>query len=161
MGGKKPKTPKAPDYVALANQQAGLDRETARINAKLNRVNQTDQYGNTLTYSQDPNDPDSWSQTETMSPEQKQLWDAEVQSKTALANAGQGLLGRATAAANDPFGTSGRLPAGRDFGGVLALGISATAKEPSPPAAANDHGLSAFVAVDVGGDVGRLAVAAD
>src|SRR6187455_2649415 len=98
MGGKKPKTPKAPDYVALANQQAGLDRETARINAKLNRVNQTDQYGNTITYSQDPNDPDSWSQTETMSPEQRQLYDAQTSSQLALSQAGQGLLGRATAA---------------------------------------------------------------
>lgn len=107
MGGKKPKTPKAPDYVALANQQAGLDRETARINAKLNRVNQTDQYGNTITYSQDPNDPDSWSQTETMSPEQRQLYDAQTSSQLALADAGKGLLGRATAAVDDPFNYEG------------------------------------------------------
>jgi hypothetical protein len=107
MGGKKPKQPKAPDYVALANQQAGLDRETARINAKLNRVNQTDQYGNTITYSQDPNDPDSWTQTETMSPEQRQLYDAQTSSQLALSQAGQGLLGRATAAVDDPFNYEG------------------------------------------------------
>jgi hypothetical protein len=107
MGGKAPAPPPAPDYVALAKQQAGLDRETARVNAQLNRVNQTDQYGNQTTYSQDANNPDQWTQTTTMSPEQQKLYEADTQAKLGLASAGQGLLGRATDAVSDPFSYNG------------------------------------------------------
>lgn len=107
MGGKAPAPPPAPDYVALAKQQAGLDRDAALLNAKLNRVNQTDQYGNQVTWSQDANDPNQWSQTTTMSPEQRQLYDAQTSSQLALADAGKGLLGRATAAVDDPFNYDG------------------------------------------------------
>lgn len=45
------KAPKAPDYSALAKQQAELDRQTAIDITAMNRINQIDPYGQT-TYSQ-------------------------------------------------------------------------------------------------------------
>src|SRR5689334_6285017 len=47
-----------------------------------------------------------------------------------------------------------------DLGGVLALGIAGAAEEFAAAAGADDHGLAAVFAVDVGGDVLELPVAA-
>lgn len=42
------KAPKAPDYAALASQQAQLDRQAANQTTNANRVNQIDPYGQTV-----------------------------------------------------------------------------------------------------------------
>lgn len=50
-GGKgKAKTPTAPDYTALANQQAKLNMEAAEAQTMANRPNQYDAFGNSITW---------------------------------------------------------------------------------------------------------------
>jgi hypothetical protein len=102
MGGKKPKQPKAPDYKALAEQQAGLDKENALLKTKLDRADQVNPYG-TLKWTQDPNDPNKWTQTETLNDDAMATLRAQQSSELALANAGQGMLSRATGAVDKPF----------------------------------------------------------
>jgi hypothetical protein len=72
--GKGGKQPKAPDYVGVAREQGDQNLQAIRTGAALNRVNQTNPYGST-TYSVDPTNPDSYTQTTTLSPEQQQLLD--------------------------------------------------------------------------------------
>lgn len=93
MGGKAPAVPPAPDPVVTANAQAdanirtaerqqqlnsqtaaeqfGYDTRTARQNATRDRVNQTTPFGS-LTYANDPNNPDAWSSNVQLSPEMQQ-----------------------------------------------------------------------------------------
>lgn len=67
MGGSKaPKTPKAPDYAALAQQQAGIDAAAAAEQTKANRPTQTNAYG-TLEWTRNPDG--TWLQKETAAPE--------------------------------------------------------------------------------------------
>lgn len=55
-GGKGGKSAKAPDYTALANQQAQLNMEAAKYQTAANRPNQYDAFGNSVTWSQQPSD---------------------------------------------------------------------------------------------------------
>jgi hypothetical protein len=79
MAGKAPKAPPAPDPVATAQAQAqynqqtaaqnfDLSTQTARQNATRDRVNQTNPFGS-ITYKNDPNNPDQWSVDQSLSPE--------------------------------------------------------------------------------------------
>lgn len=52
-GGKKSKAPAAPDYTALAAQQANDSYKIAKDVTSWNRPTQKDQYGNTLSWTQD------------------------------------------------------------------------------------------------------------
>lgn len=106
MGGKAPPPPPAPDYVALAKNQAELDKANAEYQTKANRPDQINPYGGTQWY-QDPNDPDKWTQVEYLNPDAQATLTAQQQSQLALANAGQGMLGRATAAVDQPFSYQG------------------------------------------------------
>jgi len=56
MGKKTPKAPAAPDYSALATQQAEIDR-------KAHQVNQTNAQGDTLRYTQNPDGTTNQTQT--------------------------------------------------------------------------------------------------
>ena len=72
-------SPKAPEPVnagALVQAQSGANKDTARLNAKLNRM---DSYGPTgsVTY-QDLGD-DRWSVKQTLSPDQQKLYDGQMQ----------------------------------------------------------------------------------
>jgi len=49
----------------------------ARLQTEANRVNQITPYGS-LTYSQDPNNQDSWTQTETLSPQAQATLDKQM-----------------------------------------------------------------------------------
>lgn len=53
------KAPAAPDPVATAQAQAAANADTARLSAKLNRVNEVTPFG-TLTYSQGGPDKQTW-----------------------------------------------------------------------------------------------------
>lgn len=64
------KAPASPDYAALAKQQGTDNIEVARLEAMMNRVNQVTPYGN-RTWTNDPNNPDSWTVTDTMSPNEE------------------------------------------------------------------------------------------
>lgn len=79
MGGGK--APKPPDYVGAANAQGNANVEAARVTAALNRVNQVGPQG-TVSYQQDPNNPDSFTQTTTLSPEQQALYNQNVANDT-------------------------------------------------------------------------------
>jgi hypothetical protein len=74
MDSKGGKQPKAPDYVGVAREQGNQNLNAIRAGAALNRVNQTNPYGST-TYTVDPTNPDSYTQTTTLSPEQQRLLD--------------------------------------------------------------------------------------
>lgn len=65
-GGKKSKAPAAPDYSALATQDAEAQRKTAELLTKQNRPTQKDPLGNKLSWSQDANG--NWTQSETWNP---------------------------------------------------------------------------------------------
>lgn len=75
--GKKPKTPKAPDYAALAKQQAQQQLMLNRETTQANRVNQFTPYGS-LTYTQDANDPDKWTSNVELDPEIQKVLDQYV-----------------------------------------------------------------------------------
>lgn len=102
MGSKAPAPPPPPDYAGLANQQAQLSQQAI----DKNRVDQVNPYG-TLTWSKDPA-TGRWTQTESLNPDAAATLKAEQQAQLALANTGQGLLGRATGAVSQPFSLDGK-----------------------------------------------------
>lgn len=94
MGGGK--APRPPDTVGAAEAQGEANVEAARITAALNRVNQVGPNG-TVSYSQDPNNPDSFTQTTTLSPEQQALYNSNTygqQQRTDLGNRQLGMYGQ-------------------------------------------------------------------
>jgi hypothetical protein len=100
----------SPESVSQADAAAAA--ETARLNARLNRYNQTTPYGN-LTWSQDPNDPDIWSSNVALSPEQQAIYDQISKNQLHSANlwdtvGGQatGLLGQGIQAPTSPLPNS-------------------------------------------------------
>lgn len=105
MGKRKPKAPKAPDYTALAKQQAELNRQAAQEQTVANRVDQYNPQGS-LTWKQDPTSG-RWTQTVSLSPEQQNLYDAQMGVQQGMAQTGQGLLGNAQNAVKDPFSLEG------------------------------------------------------
>lgn len=65
---RPPATATAPDYLALAREQARLNQEAAGAQTVANRPNQIDAAGNQLTWTQDPK-TGQWTQRVTLSPE--------------------------------------------------------------------------------------------
>lgn len=74
----KSSAPPTPDYVGAANATAAGNLDMARLQTEANRVNQITPYGS-LTYSQDPNNQDSWTQTQTLSPQAQATLDKQMQ----------------------------------------------------------------------------------
>jgi hypothetical protein len=115
MGKKStPAPPPAPDYGALAQQQADLNKQAAAEQTQANRADQYNPYGS-LTWSQDPV-TGHWTQIEQLSQAGQDIFDAQQAAQLGLANTGLGLLGSAQDAVKDPFsleglpGLSGVLP---------------------------------------------------
>lgn len=81
--GKKTKTPEAPNYSALAGQQAEQAKEAWNAQLQANRPNQSNQFGS-LTWSQDPT-TGQWTQTNTLNQPQQDIFNQQ--------QANQGLLG--------------------------------------------------------------------
>lgn len=109
-GGKG--APPAPDYTAAAQATAASNLDAARTAVAANRVNQYTPYGS-LEYSINPETQwdiygnPTWSATQTLAPEQKQLLDIQNQTSLGLGNlAGQG-LGYVENMLAKPFDTSG------------------------------------------------------
>lgn len=71
--GKSSKAPKTPDYAGLAQQQGEQDRLTAEYLTGANRPNQTDAFGNSITWNKDANG--QWTQNTSMNPAIKGQWD--------------------------------------------------------------------------------------
>lgn len=72
-----PKAPAAPDYLGVAREQGQQNLEAARVQAQLNRVNQVGPGGN-VSYQQDPNNPDVWTQRTTLDAENQQLYNQDI-----------------------------------------------------------------------------------
>lgn len=111
----KPKTPAAPDYGALAQQQGQANLQAQQQNTAANRVNQVGP-GGSVTWAMrpgaDPNNPQAgdWTQTTALSPEQQALYNSENRISQQFANMGESQLGRVNSTLGQEFDTSG-LPA--------------------------------------------------
>lgn len=95
--GGGPQPPAAPDYVGAAQATAQGNLQMAREAAAANRVNQVTPYGN-LQYTQTGKDAQGnpiWTATQTLSPEQQQLYQQQTglsQNLLGAANRGAGNL---------------------------------------------------------------------
>lgn len=86
---KSASAPAAPDPTATAQAQAGLNKETAISQARLNNVNQVTPYGS-LTYSagDEVNGVPQYTATTTLSPEQQQLYNLNTQTEKNIGQIG-------------------------------------------------------------------------
>lgn len=101
-GGSAP----APDYEAAAIAQGNANLQAARLGAELNRVDQIGPTGS-VTYSQDPNNPNSWTQTTALSPEQQALYNQQVGNQQGVANLAGDQLSSLSGTLSQPFSVSG------------------------------------------------------
>ncbi len=107
------KTPKAPDPIATANAQGGMNRDTAISQNMINMTNQVGPWGST-TYnpSGSASFVDSqgrtvsvpqYTQTTTYNPEQQAIFDKTTQAQTNLAGIASDQSARMGEYFNDPF----------------------------------------------------------
>lgn len=105
--------PDAPDPMKSAEAQMGLNRNTALLNASLNRVGQVTPYGS-LSYSQTGTDAQgnpSFTATQTLTPDQQAILDALEGNQQALGGTLSSLVGNTT----DLYGNPLSLPDIPDF----------------------------------------------
>lgn len=107
------KTPKAPDPMATAQAQSGMNRDTAVSQQLINMVNQNNPWGST-SYTQNGTTgyTDSsgkyvtipqFTQTTTLSPEQQAIFDKTQAAETNLAQIAQEQSAKLQGYLNDPF----------------------------------------------------------
>jgi hypothetical protein len=98
--------PAPADYVGAAREQGRANIEAARVGAALNRV---DQYGptGTTTYSQDPNNPDFWTQTTELSPEQQAIYNQQTANQQGVSNLAGNQLQGLYGTMSQPFSVDG------------------------------------------------------
>lgn len=106
-------SPKAPDPVATAQAQGGMNRDTAMSQQLLNMVNQNNPWGS-VAYDQTgstgfTDSQGKWvtiptfSQTTTLTPEQKAIFESGQSAQTNLANIAKDQSGRVQDTLSDPF----------------------------------------------------------
>jgi hypothetical protein len=106
--GPAPSAPAAPDYTAAAQQTAAGNLDAARQATAANRVNQITPYGN-LNYSISGSDPygnPTWTATQSLSPDQQQLYQQQMQTSLGLGNLQNQGLGYVQNMLSKPFDTS-------------------------------------------------------
>ena len=106
--GKSASAPPAPDYTAAAQATAAGNLDAARAATAANRVNQVTPYGS-LNYNisgQDPYGNPTWTATQSLAPEQKQLLDIQNQLSIGTGQLGQKGLGYVENMISQPFDTS-------------------------------------------------------
>lgn len=113
MGKSTPKPPPAPDPVKVAAAQTVSNKETARTEATLNRVNQYTPWGN-VTFSDLGND--RWSQNVSLSPEEQRTYDLKKQMENGGLAFGSNLLGQVGSQFANQMDTSGLTPINTNFG---------------------------------------------
>lgn len=111
-----PDPPQAPDPYAVADAQKGANLDAARTTATLNQVNQVNPFGS-LTYTQDPNNPDSRTATTTVSPEVQHLIDTQLSLSGKMGDAASTMTDRATGALATPLDMSA-IPTNQRLGGM-------------------------------------------
>lgn len=92
----KPDTPATPDYTGAANATAAGNLEIARATAAANRPNYFTPQGSQVA-TQDPNNPDRWTITQTLSPDQQALFDQSERIAGQFGNIAESGLARAGA----------------------------------------------------------------
>jgi hypothetical protein len=100
--------PKAPDPVKTANAQAQMNKDTAVAQYGLNATNQVTPEGN-LTYTQSGTWSDGtprFTATQTLSPEQKQLYDQQTQLGSKMNNLAIGQTDRLSGVLSEPVDLS-------------------------------------------------------
>lgn len=115
----KSSSPPAPDYTGMANQQAALSAQNTAAQTSQNRPDVYTPYGS-QTWSQDPNDPNRWTQTTKLSPQQQQALDAQMGVQSSRQQGAQSLADQAVQNFQTPADYSG-LPKGADsvqYGGM-------------------------------------------
>jgi hypothetical protein len=107
------KAPKAPDPVATANAQSGMNRDTAIAQNTINMANQVNPWG-TVNYNQTgstgyTDSSGKWvtipqfTQTTTLSPEQQAIFDKSQAAQTNLAGIAENQSGMVADAMSTPF----------------------------------------------------------
>ena len=107
------KTPKAPDPVATAQAQAGVNLSTAVTQQNLNMVDQVNPWG-TTTYTQNGNmrfkdsfgnwvEVPRYTQTTNFTPEQQAIFDKSQAAQTNLAGIAEDQSGRVAETLANPF----------------------------------------------------------
>lgn len=107
MGKSAPSPPAAPDPAATGAAQTASNQQTALYQWGLNNPNYNTPLGN-LNYSinnSDPNNPRT-SANVTLSPEQQQLYNQQMQQSLGLSNLASQLQGRVGDTLNNPLPTS-------------------------------------------------------
>lgn len=105
MGKSAPSAPAAPDPTVTAAAQTASNVQTAQTQAALNRVNQQTPYGS-LTYTQpDPNNPNQWTATQSLSPQEQNLLNLSQQAQTTYGNIGNAQLSQVQGALSQPINT--------------------------------------------------------
>ena len=89
--GKKTKTPDAPDYSGLAEQQSALSNQNWNTQLQANRPNQTNQFGSS-SWSQDPT-TGQWTQSTQLNQPQQDIFNQQQANQQQIANMGGGMLG--------------------------------------------------------------------
>ena len=109
--GKSAKMPKAPDYAALAEQQAASSKANVNAQTVANRPNQVSGQGS-VNWSQDPT-TGQWTQTTALDKDLLAGQDAQQRTQTGIAQGAEGLYKGALAGIQNPLDTSG-MPAWGD-----------------------------------------------
>lgn len=101
--------PPAPDYAAAATAQGEANLDAAKLNAAMNRLNETNPYGS-VKYSSTPNANTpgglDYSRQISFSPEQQRLYDLETQGQIARGQIGNSMQGALASSVSQPFSLS-------------------------------------------------------
>jgi hypothetical protein len=89
--GKKTKTPKAPDYTGVANQQTALNKKAWEEGVQANRPNQIGPSGSS-TWAKDPT-TGQWTQTQSFNPQQQDVFNQQWGNQGTLAGKTAGMMG--------------------------------------------------------------------
>ena len=105
MGKKSsPKAPETPDYMAIAQQQEGIDKRTAENIADMSRINQVNPMGS-QTWSQGGDG--RWTQTQNLSEGQQQMFDTAEGLNIGVGQAATDALGDYTGMIGQPLDLNG------------------------------------------------------
>ena len=114
----KPEQAATPDYSGAAQQTAQGNLDAARQATAANRINQVTPYGN-LSYAVTGSDPygnPTWTATQSLSPDQQELYNYDVATSKGLGQLQQKGLGYVSGMLDKPFDTSSLASTGFDPG---------------------------------------------
>lgn len=105
----KPSAPAPPDYAAAAQATAAGDLANARSATQANRPDiYTPTYSQ--TWQQDPNNPDQWTGTQTLTPEQQAIFGANQNLQLGLGQLGNQAVGSVGSLFDTRYTTPGGVP---------------------------------------------------